>query len=173
MLLFAHLGITLALGRYVAARYTSGTDLFFLVIGSILPDIIDKPLGEILYGTPSMGRIFTHTLLFLLILTALAAYTWDARIASLAGGVLAHLALDFMWNSPVILFWPLFGPFPVAKPMDVLSYMQMLLMGLRNPVVMVPECLGLAEIIYLAVTMRQSAFKRFKGAARSLSLVLR
>ncbi len=52
----------------------------------MLPDIIDKPLGDLIYGTPSMGRIYAHTMLFLIILAAAAFYTKDIRLDSLAGG---------------------------------------------------------------------------------------
>lgn len=169
MLLFAHLGITLALGRFIAARYALAVNLLFLGLGSMLPDIIDKPLGLLLYGTPNMGRIYCHTLLFLLIMAALTAYSRDLRLISLTGGVLVHLVLDFMWNSPVILFWPLLGPFPTAVQLDAMSYLQRLLLGLRNPAVLVPECLGLAEVVYLALTMQPSVFARMKMALRSIA----
>ncbi len=39
MLLFAHMGLALAAGRF-ATR----VNLAFLALGAILPDIIDKPL---------------------------------------------------------------------------------------------------------------------------------
>lgn len=143
MLFFAHLGIAIA-----AADFTKRLDLTFVAIGALLPDIIDKPLGEIVFGTPAMGRTFSHTMLFLLLLVAFAAYARDLRLVSLASGVLSHLVLDFMWNSPVILFWPLLGNFPKAAYLDPLSYVEMLIMGLRNPAVLIPECLGLAYILY-------------------------
>ncbi len=52
MLLFAHLGLALTAGRFAAS-----VDMTFLALGAILPDIIDKPLGDLVYGTPNMGRI--------------------------------------------------------------------------------------------------------------------
>ena len=145
MLLFAHLGLALLI-----ARPFKRIDLAFLAVGSMLPDIIDKPLGFLIFGTMNHGRIFAHTLLFLLILAALAVSIRDIRLASLGAGVLIHLSLDFMWNSPVILLWPLLGPFPPADYTDVISYLQMLLQGLRDPSILVPECLGLAYLIYFA-----------------------
>lgn len=170
MLLFAHLGLALA-----AARFAARADLFFVAVGSMLPDIIDKPLGEIAYGTPSMGRIFAHTLLFLLLLAGAAFYTRDLRLASLCGGVLVHLSLDIMWNSPVILFWPMLGSFPPAPHLDTVSYLQMLLLGLRRPIVLIPELLGLAYFIYLAMEKRQhivfwtrQSIARICSGARSL-----
>ena len=77
-----------------------GAHLGFVLLGSMLPDIIDKPLGELRFGTPAMGRTIAHTLLFLLLLGMAAYYLSDLRLASLAGGVMAHLLLDFMWDSP-------------------------------------------------------------------------
>ena len=42
-------------------------DIRFLLIGSLLPDIIDKPIGIYLFReTFSSARIFSHTLLFLM-----------------------------------------------------------------------------------------------------------
>lgn len=157
MLFFAHLGLALA-----AARFVKRSDLAFVALGSLLPDIIDKPLGAIAFGTPAMGRTFAHTLLFLLVLLAFAAYTRDIRLVSLSGGVLSHLILDSMWNSPVILLWPLLGGFPVADHIGVLGYMEMLLIGLRNPVVFVPECLGLAYLLYFIFQQRLAIISRIK-----------
>jgi hypothetical protein len=58
MLLFAHVGLALA-----SARFFSHVSLAFLALGSMLSDIVDKPLGLIVFGSPSMGRTVAHTLL--------------------------------------------------------------------------------------------------------------
>jgi hypothetical protein len=120
----------------------------------MLPDIIDKPLGLVVFGTPAMGRTVAHTFLFLLIITLLAIRFHDLRIASMSGGVLAHLVLDSMWMSPVILFWPLLGNFPVTTGTDPFGYFQHLLFELRDPAVLVPELLGLSYLIYFAFEHR-------------------
>jgi len=167
MLLFAHLGLSLAAGRMIRR-----TSLAFLALGSMLPDIIDKPLGHLLYGTPAMGRIYAHTLLFLLLISAMALYLGDSRLGSLSGGVLSHLILDSMWASPVILLWPLLGPFPQAASMDALSWMQALLQGLRNPFILIPECLGLAEIVYLLQEGRSSLAEKARALLPNGQLAL-
>ncbi len=149
MLLFAHLGLTLA-----TARLFGRADLAFLALGSMLPDIIDKPLGLIAFGSPSMGRTFAHTLLFLLFLAALSFYFQDIRLFSLSGGVLAHLSLDSMWNSPVTLLWPVLGNFPEAAHLDTLSYLEMLFSGLRNLDILVPELLGLSYLVFFMYKRR-------------------
>lgn len=145
MLLFAHLGLTL-----VAARFLKWIDPRFLSLGALLPDIVDKPVGLFIYGSMGHGRIFAHTLLFVLVLILISLASRDPRAASLSTGVLAHLFLDAVWLSPAILLWPLLGPFPPADPMDTLSYIQMLLMGLKRPDVLIPECAGLLHTIHYA-----------------------
>jgi hypothetical protein len=158
MLLFAHLGLTLASGRFM--RWV---DLAFLALGSMLPDVIDKPLGLVFFGTPAAGRMLCHTLLFLLVLMALAFYLKDVRLASVSAGVAAHLVLDFMWQSPVILFWPLLGNFPLTRELGVFDYIQVLLYGLGNPMVWVPEMLGLSYLLYFAYESRSVIAVRWQN----------
>jgi len=148
MLLFAHMGLTLA-----SARLLPRTDLAFLsalAIGSMLPDIIDKPLGLIIFGSMGMGRTVAHTLLFLAILAAISLRLGDRRAAALTLGVLVHLLLDGMWASPQTLLWPLCGPFPPAELMDTTSYIEMLLSGLKDAGILLPELAGLAYLIIFA-----------------------
>ena len=161
MLLFAHVGIALGM-----ARFARRLDLAFLALGSMLPDIIDKPMGWVIFGTPNNGRIFAHTLLFLLLVAALAFYLHSIAMASLAGGTFIHLVLDSMWVSPVILLWPILGGFPPAAHLDALSYIEMLLLGLRDPAVLVPELLGLAYLVYFVYERRQSLGADLKPALR-------
>lgn len=158
MLLFAHLGLAL-----LFARPFKRANLTFLAIGSMLPDIIDKPLGTILFGSPNMGRIFAHTMLFLLVLAALALYLRNLRLASLCGGVLIHLGLDSIWNSPITLLWPLLGPFPIAHYMSPSGYLEMLMQSLMNPDILIPECLGLAYLIYFAAERNPWIFVRMRS----------
>ena len=158
MLLFAHLGLTLAAGRFI--RWV---DLAFLALGSMLPDIIDKPIGLIVFGTPEMGRTLAHTLLFLLVLVTLTAYLKDVRPASVSIGVLSHLILDSMWQSPVILSWPLLGNFPPAPDIGTFSYIQGLLFELTNPMVGIPEMLGLSYLLFLAFEFRSALIAGYQN----------
>ena len=138
-------------------------DLAFLALGSMLPDIIDKPLGLLVFGTAEQGRTFGHTLLFLMILATLAVYLKDIRMASVSAGVLAHLVLDSMWKSPAILFWPLQGNFPPVQDLGVSDYILTLLYGLRNPMVGVPEVLGLSYLIFFAFESRHVIAARWRN----------
>lgn len=125
MLLFGHLGITLGVflivGRLLPS-VASKTELRYLALGALLPDIIDKPIGKLIFAsTLANGRIIGHTLLFSLFLAlpGLARYKTrkDARIISLAAGSFCHLLEDRMWANPYTFFWPLFGlKFPRGSP---------------------------------------------------------
>lgn len=149
MLLFAHLGLALA-----AARPLKASALSYVLLGSMLPDMIDKPLGELIFGTPAMGRTICHTLLFLLLLSAAAYLCQDQRLASLSGGVAVHSILDFMWDSPSTLLWPLLGAFPQAENLSTLDYLRQLLLGLRDPTIGLPESLGFIYLIFFALSQR-------------------
>jgi inner membrane protein len=132
--------ITETLGKHI--------DIRFLLIGAILPDIIDKPLGLFNIGS---GRSISHTLLFLLIFTLLglilyAARKWK-RILVLAAGILAHLILDSMWLNPHTFFWPFFGShFSAGDPSEWLSRWWSLLVG--DPIVLICEAIGFLVIAY-------------------------
>jgi inner membrane protein len=170
MLLFAHLGLTLA----AAGRFRRMNPSMTLVaLGSMLPDIIDKPLGCFIFGSASNGRIYAHTLLFLMVLMVLAFF--NPKVTWLAGGVLAHLFLDQMWSSPVILLWPLLGSFPLHDPLSLSGYLELLLIGLKNPGVYIPEILGLAYLLYLVYSDKQEILSRsrtlFKGQLENLDFV--
>lgn len=117
MLLFGHLGITLGiffgLGIFVP-RLKTLIDPRYLAIGALLPDLIDKPLGEIIFAsTFSSGRIIGHTLLFSFLLFLIGLYMYekrrDIRVLSLTSGAFFHLFEDQMGSAPQTLFWPLFG----------------------------------------------------------------
>jgi inner membrane protein len=85
-------------------------DIRFLLIGSIFPDIIDKPVGLFFYGN---GRTFAHTLIFALTITLIGIYinkTYKKNwVLALAAGSFSHLILDEMWLSMHTLLWPLYG----------------------------------------------------------------
>ncbi len=91
-------------------------DYRLVLVGSLLPDIIDKPLGIILLGN---GRAFAHSLLFNFILISIGIWLYYKRrrsgflIFSLCSA--GHLILDEMWHNPVTLFWPLYGRFVTTE----------------------------------------------------------
>lgn len=155
MLLFGHLGITLAFVFLVFLILKENVDYRYVLAGSMLPDIIDKPVGHILF--PEIfhnGRIFCHTLLFIVVLIILAVYMERhykyTGVSFLGLGAMMHLIEDQMWFAPQTLFWPLFGlEFPQFEYGSIVGYW---LNGLlTEPQAYIPEIIGitiLAAFIY-------------------------
>jgi len=172
MLVLAHSGITLGaavlISGAVAAKLPAPAsplkrlsswltqmakriDIRLLFIGALLPDIIDKPLGQlILRGSISNGRIFAHTLLFFIIIALAGLYIYRKRqklwLLVIAFGVLVHLALDAIWEVPETLLWPLYG---LAFPREDLTEWlpETLSTLIKNPAVFIPELIGAVIVI--------------------------
>jgi membrane-bound metal-dependent hydrolase YbcI (DUF457 family) len=144
------------LGRKTVFSVARGLDLRFLMAGSMLPDIFDKPLGIFILGSSlSNGRIYCHTLFFLLVLALAGLWLFKSRktgwLLAAAVGVFLHLVLDEMWKDPVTMYWPLLGAeFPRRHVVDWLA--DMLNMLLHNPSVYISELVGLAIVLcFLAI----------------------
>lgn len=178
MLLFAHTGLTAGMAALLeksAARSAAGSVLIFdyrlVLVGSVLPDIIDKPLGLIILGS-SLGnsRIFGHTLLFTLLLAIfgiiLKRNSGSLGLLTLAGGSFVHLMLDQMWLRPQALFWPALGAsFPRENPDNWLS--NVLNYGFTHPAVYVPEMVGGAIVIVVGLRLLEArAVKSFLRRGR-------
>ena len=173
MIFFGHLGITSGIvkgAETVLNKTRPGKnirlDYHFVLVGSLLPDLIDKPLGMGLFRhTFHNSRLFGHTLLFA---AAVAAVGWlfrrwkkDGRWLLLGIGSLIHLPLDSMWLFPVILFWPFLSrTFPVRPAGNwVTEDLQHLL---SDPVTMGAECAGFIILAFLIVrAVRRGQFSDF------------
>jgi membrane-bound metal-dependent hydrolase YbcI (DUF457 family) len=151
MIFFGHIGITLLLAFLIFnIILKKKIDYRFLVVGAVLPDLIDKPIGQYLfYSTFHNGRIFAHTILFVVLLVLLAAFLWRkyrfAGAGVLALGAIAHITEDQIWQEPVTAFWPLLGwQFPKLDITDYSSYILNALLHVPNAYV--PEIIGLVII---------------------------
>ncbi len=114
-----HVGGSLFLFRWIFRD--PAVDVRYLVVGALLPDLIDKPLGTWLFADSfSSGRIYGHTLLFATVLMTAALFATRRgptrrRWMALAIGCFTHLLLDGMWTSNEVFLWPAFGwDFPVG-----------------------------------------------------------
>lgn len=151
-MIFWHVGGTFAIFRYVFRD--PKVDLRFLALGAILPDLIDKPLGTILF--PSVfggnGRIIGHTLIFSLVLMSIVLLaTRRGRVRrrwmALAVGALIHLLLDGMWTEQQTFLWPAFGwEFPLGVPEYWAGFFDRLF---SNPWRIVHELVGIGYLTYL------------------------
>jgi len=141
----------------ILSRLAERIDLRLLFVGSLLPDIVDKPVGQFFFRDVfSNGRVLSHTLLFLIIVT-LAGLWFHRRYAKnwllvLAFGILTHLICDQMWRSPRTLLWPIYG-FSFDR-MDLTHWVSNLLYALQtNAQVYVPELVGLVILVWFAADL--------------------
>lgn len=117
MFLFGHLGVTLGIAvlLFRILKIKPNRRIYLTVlVGAILPDLIDKPIGEIVLSQSlSNGRLFAHTFLFIFILLLIGMYlhkrNGEIRGFILCGAAFIHLCEDRMWLTPETLFYPVFG----------------------------------------------------------------
>lgn len=146
-----HIGGTVLAFRYVFRD--PNVDLRFLAIGSILPDLLDKPVGTIFFAeTFESGQIFGHSLLFSVVLMIAVLIgtrrgVWRKRLMAAAIGSLFHLVLDGMWTVKETFLWPAFGwEFPPGPESYWTGFLDRLT---ADPWIIVQEIAGLAYLIYL------------------------
>jgi inner membrane protein len=180
MLLFGHVGITAAVARAgdillsmpspdedrksgLRSRISSlignlknhvGTiDYRLVIVGSMLPDIIDKPLFLLLGNNTSSlsGRDYAHTLLFNLVLLAggflLLKYnkSW-LLVISLSSCM--HLILDRIWEKPVTFLWPFRGGLVGEEFEGWSEFVREAL--IESPENYIPEIIGLIIVMFFA-----------------------
>lgn len=168
MFIFGHIGITLGIFfglAILAPRLKTIIDPRVLAIGALLPDIIDKPLGRLIFAhTIANGRIIGHTLLFSIFIFMIGLYLYDKRreiiVLTLATGSFFHLIEDQMWNMPKTLFWPIFGlRFPKDSPdyTGLKVLIDEIIRGMQDAFTLnpspayIPEFLGLGVIVILTL----------------------
>jgi Predicted membrane-bound metal-dependent hydrolase (DUF457). len=174
MIFFGHLGLTTGAVKVYESLFDEKKennrklpiDYRIVLVGAILPDIIDKPIGAFLFrSTFHNSRIFAHTLIFsliLLILGAVQCYKNNKnRILTLGISSLIHLILDSMWLYPSILFWPIYGfKFPERPEGDWVK--SDLIRLISDPTYFLPELIGFAIIAYYFIKLvKERKLKNF------------
>ena len=158
---FWHVGASLWLFRWIFRD--PKVDVRFLILGAIVPDLIDLPIGTLLFvDRYATGELWAHSLVAAsLYMSAVLILTRRGRRrrAWMAVGVgwLFHLLLDGMWFSEGVFLWPFFG---WELPEGVGPYWAMAWeRALSDPWRWVLEALGLAYLIWLwfAVGLNRSS----------------
>ena len=118
---------------------------FALIIGSLLPDIIDKPL--FLLGLAN-GRFFSHNLLFTII-SFLIVFLVSKRNLEISLPFLAGMVLHLLLDLPYV---PLFYPFITYKYIIVEEPLLYWFNALfTNPIVLSTEIIGIAILIFILI----------------------
>ena len=177
MLPLAHLGIGQRLASLGNTR-----PLKPILIGTLLPDLIDKPLYYVpvfltgkhgaelglLSGTRTVG----HSLVFLLLIVLIATIPGPRRRwwQALSLGVASHLLLDnflesfaplTVFSSRIALLFPYYGiTFPVAQHHSLGEHLFMHL----NPIEVVAEAVGAVLLVLLWRAQRRAASRKPEAA---------
>lgn len=155
---FGHIGIPLI--PFLFQR-DPDWDVRLLVLGSLLPDLIDKPLGHLILPGNN-GRIFAHTLLLAVILL-LAALAYRP-LMPLSLGVSMHHMLDGVFLDPKGALWPVFGGFETTD-YEIAEWLH----ALTKPYVMAEELIGISIIlivIYKFGLLSRTGSKRMARTGR-------
>ncbi len=100
-------------------------DYRFILLGAILPDIVDPVVGLFVPQGPS-GRGVAHSILAVVVVSVviIVGLRGETRLAwfGLGVGWLLHLVGDGMWSSPETFFWPAFGNTFSATPAEPYSW---------------------------------------------------
>jgi len=147
MFVFGHIGI----GRKLGSPWSRDLPRVPLVVGMLLPDLIDKPLYYVrLWDYVSCTRTFGHTGLLLLLLLLSGYLARSRALLALGLGDTTHVLLDWAFDgfghefgssTWMAITWPLYGDFArsfISLPDHVVS--------LVVPPVVLAEVIGLALI---------------------------
>lgn len=150
MFVLGHVGLAIgliALILYQKPEWRPKFDLRWVVIGAMLPDLIDKTIGLlILREYIDNGRIYAHTLTFSICLTAIALYFRSRPTMSIAFGSWMHLSLDRMWEVPETLLWPAYRwDFPQTD----FYFGKWFEMLLTDPYIYISEIIGASILLFL------------------------
>jgi hypothetical protein len=153
-MLLWHLGATLGLFRWIFRD--PGVDIRLLLLGAVLPDLVDMPIGTlVLTERFSTGELWAHSLIApvaFVCIVMIVTRRGPRRRALLTVGIgwLFHLLLDGMWLHQEVFLWPFFGAIPPGEaPYWPLAWER----ALSDPWRWIKELAGLAYLTYLWVTL--------------------
>lgn len=176
MLPFGHVGLTAAAVKayehFEFKKFKSDNciDYRIVVLGSMLPDIIDKTLVFLLYDyVVHDGRLIGHTLIFALTLTVIGLLLIlrykNANILLLGISTALHQLFDIMPMFPDIYFWPaakgafslmpgvLSPPTQSMLPKSIAPLLSGVKKYLFQPDVFIPEILGAVIMVYFFIKL--------------------
>ena len=184
MLVFGHVGLTISAfsayswadRKWRADRSLPPFDYRAVIVGAMLPDIVDKPLG--LWIAPDLVdrslRSIAHGFLFGLLVLGIGAIFLAAkrRPRAMLLGIASsgHLVLDRMWSNPAILLWPFLGWDFTADYPAFSEWASGRFADLLTFFTDYPELLGFLAIVgFTAQILRPGNLRRFLSTGAAIS----
>lgn len=139
-------------------------DYRFILLGAVLPDLIDPLLGLFWFDGPA-GRWLAHSLVAVIAVSvAIILLAREERRLALFGigvGWLLHLVADGMWQAPFTFLWPAFGLRFSDTPTEPYSW-ELLTDPLSHWTTWAGELAGLAVLVWFFVAFRLGADNRLR-----------
>lgn len=154
-MLLWHLGASLWLFRWIFRD--PKVDVRFLLLGAIVPDLVDLPIGTIVLAERfATGELWFHSLVIpsLFMATVIVVTRRGRRRRAwmaLGVGWLFHLLLDAMWIDQDVFLWPFFGwEIPAGQmPFWTLAWER----AISDPWRWVKEAAGFAYLAWLWIAL--------------------
>ena len=157
-----HLGVGCALVYVTLGRRR--IDYRFVMLGAVLPDLIDAILSPFVEDGGS-GRSIAHTLLSVIVVAVaiLLGTRGETRLAvfGIAVGWLTHLVADGMWRAPETFLWPAFGTEFATTPAEPYS-LDLFVHPLDHWEVWLGEVVGALILWWFWVAFEMGKRDRFK-----------
>jgi len=154
-----HIGATLLLFLWIFKDRNA--DLRFLLVASLVPDLIDKTLYLFLITNDS--RTYGHTLFFTVLILFIIMIGTNRENEKrktyllIPIALLFHLILDEMWMFKETLFWPLFdGSFSINVS-SATSLFELIIISINKFEIIFKEIIGL--ICFFISLNHQNNFK--------------
>ena len=149
MFVFGHIGF----GRLLVGSRGRGLPALPLLLGMLLPDLIDKPLYDShIFSVVTCTRTFGHTGLLIALVLVLAYARRSSALLAVGLGMVTHVALDCLldlltstsMSALVALTWPFFDTHFSTYDMSITDHLRRLV---ATPVLST-ELIGLGLIAW-------------------------
>lgn len=132
-------------------------DYRLLAVGSMLPDLIDKPLAVSVFTEAETSQLVAHSI-FVHAVVLVGALLFRRKSLPYVLAFSGHLILDRMWRHTETFWWPLFGwtVFWKFKSMNTPESMVAVYLDIitRYPRVWIVELIGITTIMWMIIRYR-------------------
>lgn len=171
MFIFGHIGLTigiilLGLFLFKKTELISKIDFRIIAIFAILPDLLDKILGYLIFPEElHSGRLFSHTLVFLILFIIVYFLIIGSQWWVYSIPIITHQLFDQPWIDPRTWLWPMFGW--GFRYRDISPWESWFTALISDPFVISTELLGIIALVSIFVVFRLNTKENFMGIIKT------